>query len=116
MASFRSLAKFSVFAVAGGLLVTSAVRALAQEVRSDFSSTSPQVNTVLLSGNTLYIGGDFYLIGPSTGGAASVDLATGMAQRPYPRVAGRVNSAAPDGAGGWFIGGQFTQVDSYPRQ
>ena len=32
-----------------------------------------------------------------------------------PKVAGNVYAAAPDGSGGWYLGGQFTHVGGVPR-
>jgi hypothetical protein len=57
-------------------------------------------------GSTLFVGGEFTLIGPPTGAAVAVDPATGVLTR-GPAVVGKVNFAIPDGRGGWFIGGYF---------
>ena len=102
----------------GVLLLTALLHgtsAQAQEVRRDFSVAWPTVNAILLSGNTLYVAGNFYLIGPATGSAALVDETSGAVDPDFPRVAGRVITAVPDGAGGWFLGGQFTAVGGQPR-
>jgi hypothetical protein len=65
--------------------------------------------------NTLFIGGNFRTVGPSTGAGVPVDLAKGAVIRRYPRVAGGVEVVIPDGAGGWFIGGRFAGVGGLPR-
>ncbi|MEO6463804.1 MAG: PQQ-binding-like beta-propeller repeat protein [Candidatus Eisenbacteria bacterium] len=71
--------------------------------------------TLARVGDTLYIGGFFSAVGPSTGGGVPLDLASGVPQRPFARVAGRVTAVVPDGSGGWFIGGHFTAVEGVPR-
>jgi hypothetical protein len=45
-----------------------------------------------------------------------LDRRTGAAEPPYPKVLGAVRAVAPDGAGGWYIGGQFTAVGGQPRR
>jgi urease beta subunit len=73
------------------------------------------VRSVVSDGGTIYIGGDFTLVGPATGGAVAIDASTAFAQQPYPRVLGYVNAVAPDGSGGWYLGGTFTAVRGQPR-
>ncbi len=67
------------------------------------------------SGNTLYVGGNFSKIGPCTGGGVPVNASTGAPQARYPRVAGYVDVALPDGSGGWYIAGKFTGVGGCAR-
>src|SRR5262249_36603457 len=57
----------------------------------------------------------FAWVGPRTGGGAPLDTSTGSPLDPVVRVAGSVRAVAPDGAGGWYIGGSFTSVGSVPR-
>jgi hypothetical protein len=90
------------------VLLGSAARA--QTLRPDFSITNGQVTAQVLRGNTLYLGGSFSFVGPVTGAGVPVDLSTGVPAAGFPRVNGSVFTAVPDGAGGWFIGGQFTTV------
>jgi hypothetical protein len=62
--------------------------------------------------NTLYIGGAFTKMGPYTGAANPLDI--GNLEEPvdalFPKLNGQVYASLPDGQGGWFIGGSFTQV------
>ena len=67
------------------------------------------------SGSTLYIAGSFRSVGENSGGFVPVDGRTGQTVRPFPKVAGSVYAMAPDGAGGWYIGGEFTAVAGKPR-
>jgi hypothetical protein len=62
------------------------------------------------SGNTLYIAGSFRSVGENSGGFVPLDVHTGKAVRPFPKVAGSVVAIVPDGSGGWYIGGEFTAV------
>ena len=66
----------------------------------------------------LYIGGVFTYVGLYSGygiplntsdGKPAVDIAT------MPKVNGTIRCAIPDGSGGWYIGGSFTQVGSTTR-
>ena len=69
-------------------------------------------------GATTYIGGNFTRLGPVTGGGAPVDSSSGAIAATFPKVGGAgatVYAVAPDGAGGWYIGGDFTTVGVAPR-
>src|SRR5262245_175893 len=70
--------------------------------------TDGMVNAVAVSGGTTYIGGAFTRVGPATGYGVPVDIATGQPTW-LPKVNGSVNAVASDGAGGWYLGGSFTQ-------
>ena len=74
------------------------------------------VRTVVTTGNTIYIGGEFGGVGPSTGGGAPLDPGSGALPPAYPKVLGRIFAVVSDGAGGWFIGGDFTTVGGQPRR
>ena len=61
---------------------------------------------------TKYLGGDFTRVGLTSGQGVALDVLSG---RPsiagFPIIGdGGVTSAAPDGAGGWFIGGDYRRV------
>jgi len=73
------------------------------------------VYSVVSDAGTIYIGGEFSYVGPVTGGAAAIDANTSFVRRPYARVLGTVYAVAPDGNGGWFLGGDFTSVGGQPR-
>ena len=67
------------------------------------------------SGNTLYIAGSFRSVGESGGGFVPTDANTGSLLRPFPKVAGSVQTMIPDGTGGWYIGGEFTGIGGKQR-
>ena len=91
--------------------------AYGQEVDSTAWETNGPVHAFARRGNTVYVGGQFSYMGPSTGTGATVGLAGGEAIFDhYPGIAGgAVETAIPDGKGGWFIGGTFTRVQGVDR-
>jgi hypothetical protein len=65
--------------------------------------------------NTLYIAGAFRSVGENRGGCVSFDTRSGEVLPSFPKVAGSVYAIVSDGAGGWYIGGDFTGVGGKPR-
>lgn len=107
-------------AMTRGLVATLALAslpsiALAQTVRTDFPVTNGQVNAQVEQDGVLYVGGAFSQVGAVTGAGLPVDSTTGLPDPGFPLVNGTVYCALPDGAGGWYIGGQFTTVDGLAR-
>ncbi len=71
--------------------------------------------TVAGAGTTTYVGGSFDTVGAPTGGSGLVpDTGTGSSVSLASATAGAANggvtATVPDGAGGYFLGGSFTQV------
>ncbi len=97
------------------LVVLGAGAAGAQVIREDLPITNGTVDAVAVYGNTLYLGGSFSAVGPTTGTGVPIDANTGAAIAGFPRVNGQVNAVISDGTGGWFIGGAFTSVGGLPR-
>jgi RHS repeat-associated protein len=62
---------------------------------------------------TLYLGGVFQSVGPYTGHA--VPIATTGTVGSWPAFNGAVKAIAPDGSGGWYVGGEFTKVGATAR-
>lgn len=70
-----------------------------------------EVRALARVGRTLFVGGDFDIVGPPSGGLAIVDAATDTAITPSTDVA-TANRIAPDGAGGWYAAQWYTsQLD-----
>ena len=76
--------------------------------------TDGAVQTIASAGNTVYLAGQFTYVGPPTGSAVRVDATTGSLL-PFPKVKGTVSAIVGDGAGGWYMGGEFTSVGGLPR-
>lgn len=65
---------------------------------------------------TVYAGGTFTRMGPMTGGGVPLDAGSGEPPAAFAKVDGAVFAVAPDGAGGWYIGGSFAKVGGEPRR
>ena len=89
--------------------------ARSQVLQDAFWAPNGPVEAAILSGNTLYLGGGFSYVGPQTGGSALVSATDGTPVTGFPRVLGSVLAAAPDGSGGWYVGGAFASVGGFPR-
>jgi uncharacterized repeat protein (TIGR01451 family) len=80
--------------------------------------TNGEVDTIARANGRIYIGGAFSEVGPRTGPWASVSAASGQFNAGMPQVsggAGRVDAIVHDGAGGFYIGGDFTHVGQTAR-
>jgi hypothetical protein len=80
--------------------------------------TDGSVSAVARAGDTIYIGGNFSLVGPRTGPGVVIDAASGQPEPNRFEVTGgrgTVEAAVGDGAGGWYIGGDFTHVAGMRR-
>ena len=60
--------------------------AFAQSVRREFPVTDGGVFAMVLSGNTLYIGGGFTYAGPANGTGVPIDATTGVPASGFPRI------------------------------
>lgn len=84
---------------------------IAQLSRLGFSGP---VHTIVKDGNRLYCGGAFGHRSVRAAFLASVDP-QGQANPLYPDTDGVVNVVIPDGAGGWYVGGDFTTIGGVSR-
>ncbi len=100
-----------------GLVVAVHGSAHAQVVDSTLWCLNPGSTLLAIGklGHTLYLGGSFRYIGPSTGGGVPCDSHSAAPLANYPRVVGRVYTVVADGQGGWYIGGLFSYVGGQPR-
>lgn len=86
------------------------------------------VASALVDGDTLYVGGVFETVGGTPAGALAIlGAQDGALRRTFPGITGsgepnnveapplHVAAMTPDGAGGWFVGGSFSQVDGVAR-
>jgi trimeric autotransporter adhesin len=87
----------------------------AQGIDPSLWVTNGTVSAVARDGNTVYVGGGFTHVGPSTGGWVPIDENTGLVTGSFPQVTGAVYVITPDGSGGWYLGGNFTAVGGFPR-
>jgi uncharacterized repeat protein (TIGR01451 family) len=100
------------------LFISSFYHLHAQKIEVDTTMwvTNGTVRAIAKTGNTIYLGGGFSYIGPNTGGGAILDINEGKLQeKPFLRINGKVLISIPDGKGGWYIGGTFTEVQGISR-
>ncbi len=82
----------------------------------DFYVTDGVVETVEAVGDSVYVGGHFTHVGPYTGPLAPVSISTGATIPGFPEANGWIFGLASDGAGGWFVGGDFTEIGGVARE
>ena len=113
--TWRRAAAWSI-AVATLALVGPLVPA-ASAVPSSLWETNGQVEEVVESGGTVYLGGQFSYLGPHTGSGVALSSESGAVDSRFPHVdGGKVTAVVADGTGGWFIGGEFTSVGGVARR
>lgn len=78
-------------------------------------ATDGRVYAFETKGDTAYLGGSFHYIGSVTGQAALLSATTGTYDANFPKIDGIVYATIPDGNGGWFIGGDFTEIAGIAR-
>ena len=105
----KKLACFSLLSLLCTLTVFS------QTLLPGFYVTNGTVSAIAQHGNTVYIGGSFNYVGPNAPNGASLDIITGAPNLAFGIPNGNVYAVAPDGNGGWYIGGYFTQVGTQTR-
>ena len=74
------------------------------------------VATIVPRGNVTYIGGNFDELAAITGAFARLDAASARRIAPLAEAEhGEVRASAPDGNGGFYVGGTFTSLGGEPR-
>lgn len=89
----------------------------AQNLQENMWVTNGTVSSVATNqdGSTIYVGGSFDYVGPVTGYGGALDLTTAEADSAMPKVNGTIHAVVSDGAGGWYVGGSFSQVGGLIR-
>jgi flagellar hook assembly protein FlgD len=81
--------------------------------------TDGVVNAVASDASGVYLGGLFNYVGPRTGEGKIFNVSSSTMLAGMPEISGGasygVETSIPDGAGGWYIGGDFTSVAGQPR-
>ena len=92
-----------------------ALRGHAQERDTTLWDTDGYVGAIVRTGNTIYVGGRFSLVGPRSGPGVVVNRSDGQRTgkglpftTPYNQMQGVVYASVADGSGGWYAGGDFS--------
>jgi hypothetical protein len=78
------------------------------------AGTNGTVYAVQEIGGRIYVAGKFSWAGPLTGNGSAVNATDGL-RSSSPVVTGPVLASAPDGNGGWYLGGSFTKIGKANR-
>ena len=104
------------FAIALALVTLVATSlSLAQAPILDSRSPTAPSRALAISGNTLYVGGSFRHDRSGDRWWRARGHSRGAPAVGYPQVTGSVYAAVADGAGGWFVAGEFNRVGAEPR-
>lgn len=103
-----------------GSLLTGGLRLMAQSLpsnlpRADFPVPDGPVYAITEANGVIYLGGAFSSVGPNESRTALFDTVNGLAEAAFPFIDGVVLAAAPDGQGGWYLGGTFTEIGGQSR-
>lgn len=80
-----------------------------------FHVTDGVVETIEVVGDSVYVGGHFQHVGVYTGPLAPLSISAGTVLPGFPEANDWIFGLAPDGAGGWFVGGDFTEIGGVAR-
>ena len=76
-----------------------------------------EVNSIVRAGDVIWLGGNFSQIAARTGPAALLSLPGGERQEDFAAIgAGTIEATIADGAGGWYLGGEFERAGGLPRR
>ncbi len=91
-------------------------RIVAQTINPAYWVANAEVKSMLNHNDTVYMGGSFTRISPSTGGAIPVSLSNaGDTIAGFPHLCGSLRACISDEQGGWYIGGSFTCAGGLAR-
>lgn len=74
-------------------------------------TASGRIRTLDRVGDRIYVRGDFESIGRFVGSLVALDPASGARDPGFPSFDGQISDVVDDGAGGVFVGGDFTRVN-----
>ncbi len=83
---------------------------------NNIASTNSYVQTIRVKGDTIFIGGNFTSLGFENNYIASLTTSSDIPAHDFPVTNGIVRCIIPDGTGGWYVGGGFTQIGGLSRQ
>jgi len=113
--SILLLKRFFIFSSAG-LLFTITSYAQSEDHRTQNWIPNSSISRLEHSNGYTMLSGFFDQVGPYTGSAVVTNATTGVVDASMPKVNGDVYVVAPDGTGGWYLGGYFDGVDTVKIQ
>jgi hypothetical protein len=108
-------------ALASATLTTAQAQSPEPEERRAASRPTPPAYSIATDGDItdllrregkLYVRGTFSKIGPFTGSGMPIDPATGT-RVVAPAIDGQISVSVADGAGGWYVAGDFETIDGH---
>ncbi len=97
------------------LVAAASAHALSSKPANGYVTNGP-VDAIAPTANAIYLGGHFTQVGPRTGPGVGINASTGKSRGLAQVAGGRVFAVAPDGSGGFFVGGSFTRVGMAARR
>ncbi|WP_354699579.1 hypothetical protein DSM112329_05298 [Paraconexibacter sp. AEG42_29] len=107
-------------AILAALVATGAAAVIAPAARADlpagaYAFDAPVESVVRAPSGELFVSGQFTQARTLTGGGMQLTPGSATPVASFPPVRGSVLAVASDGAGGWYIGGDFSHVGGLPR-
>ncbi|QEC66863.1 T9SS type A sorting domain-containing protein [Panacibacter ginsenosidivorans] len=68
------------------------------------------VNKITKRGDSVFVAGDFSRLGLKTDYLSTITEGSSSSSQTMPNANGRISCIISDGTGGWYVGGQFTQI------
>ncbi|MEP7319257.1 MAG: delta-60 repeat domain-containing protein, partial [Panacibacter sp.] len=78
-------------------------------------SANSTVYKLLARGDSVFVGGSYTRLGLRTDYLGSITTGSGNADQSMPVANGQIRSISPDGTGGWYVAGFFTQIGGVSR-
>src|SRR5688572_16569666 len=106
LARTRVSAGFRLLLAYIGLWLTLSPPALAQPsslARKDFWVPDGEVNAIVETNGTVYIGGLFDYVGRVSETGTALDLVAGTTDLSFPTFKGAIKAVVTDGSGGWIV-------------
>ncbi len=113
--SLINVPRLAIVSALAALILALPLPAGAQSAMPLSGGVSGQVHHVARAGDVIYVAGSFGHAGLSTGSLTPVDPRNGAPIGPHPRVSGIVRAMISDGAGGWYVGGDFNGLEGHDR-
>ncbi len=73
------------------------------------------VHAVAVSNGTTYVGGTFTMVGVNSAHGVALHPTTAALPASFAKINESIYAVVQDGAGGWFVAGEFFFVDGVPR-